>query len=58
MKRKVLLVMLAFGTVAGYASAFRSHHHRDRHKAWREEVADLCVGAAERRWRDKAGVNQ
>ncbi|HEY6723109.1 MAG TPA: hypothetical protein VI197_03730 [Polyangiaceae bacterium] len=58
MKRKVLLVVLALGTIAGYAGAVRSHHHRDRHRAWKEEVADLCVGAAERRWQGKAGVNQ
>jgi hypothetical protein len=57
MRRKVLLVALALGTIAGYASAFRSHHHRDRHRAWKEEVANLCVGAAERRWHDRAGVN-
>jgi len=50
MRRQVLLVVLAIGTVAGYASAFRSHHHRDRHRAWKEEVADLCVSAAQRRF--------
>ncbi|HEU5073797.1 MAG TPA: hypothetical protein VFU02_06485 [Polyangiaceae bacterium] len=56
MRRKVLLVVLAAGTVLGYASAFRSHHHRERHRAWKAEVADLCVSAAERRWNDKASV--
>lgn len=56
MKRKVLLVALALGTVLGYASACRSHHHRDRHRAWKAEVADLCVGAAERRWNENAGL--
>lgn len=56
MRRKVLLVVLAAGTVLGYASAFRSHHHGERHRAWKTEVADLCVGAAERRWNDKASV--
>jgi hypothetical protein len=55
MKRKLLLVVLALGTVAGYASAIRSHHHGDRHRAWKQEVADLCVAAAERRLSEKAG---
>lgn len=56
MRRKVLLVALALGTIVGYASACRSHHHKDRHRAWKAEVADLCVSAAERRWNDKAGA--
>ena len=55
MKRKLLLVVLALGTVAGYASAVGCHDHRERHRAWKQEVADLCVAAAERRLGEKAG---
>ena len=54
MRRKVLLVVLGFGTVLGYACALGSHHRHDRHRAWKEEVADLCVTAAERQWRGAA----
>ena len=54
MKRKLLLVVLALGTVAGYASAVGCRDHRERHRAWKEEVADLCVSAAERQWRGTA----
>jgi len=54
MKRKLLLVVLALGTVAGYASAVGCHHG-ERHRAWKQEVADLCVAAAERRLSEKAG---
>lgn len=54
MTRKVLLIVLALGTVAGYAGAIRSHHYKDRHHAWKEEVADLCVSAAQRKWDDAA----
>ena len=54
MRRKVLLVVLGLGTVLGYACAFSSHHRYDRHRAWKEEVADLCVAAAERQRRGAA----
>jgi len=54
MRRKLLLVVLGLGTLLGYAGAFGSHHRHDRHRAWKEEVADLCVGAAERQRRDAA----
>lgn len=61
MTRKVLLIVLGLGTVLGYAGAIRSHHHKGRHHAWKEEVADLCVSAAQRqndaaRGHEKAGV--
>ena len=55
MKRKILLVVLALGTVAGYASALGCHGRGERHRAWKQEVADLCVAAAERRMSQKAG---
>ena len=55
MKRKLLLVVLALGTVAGYASALSCHGRGERHRAWKQEVADLCVAAAERRLSEKAG---
>lgn len=49
MRRKVLLVVLALGTVAGYASAIGAHrHHRWQRQAWKQEVADVCVAAAQR----------
>jgi len=57
MKRKLLLVMLALGTVAGYASAaFRHHryHHYDSHRAFEEHVADICVAAVQRQAADRA----
>lgn len=51
MKRKILMVVFAVGTVAGYGSAF-SHGNcwRERHEARREaferRVAKVCVDAA------------
>lgn len=51
MKRKLLLIALALGTVAGYSSALYHHSHqrRARHAKWQQHVADLCVQAAQRR---------
>lgn len=51
MKRKILMVVLAVGTVAGYGSAFaRGKCWRERHEARREaferRVAKVCVDAA------------
>jgi hypothetical protein len=53
MKRRLLLIALAFGTVAGYTSAAFQHqhhryHHAERHRAFEEHVADVCVAAARR----------
>ncbi len=50
MKRRILIALLALGTVGGYGSAFACarHHARERHDAFERHVADLCVGAAER----------
>ncbi len=57
MKRKLLIAVLAFGTVAGYASGFRHLRgcHRDRHQSFERHVAKVCVDAArnEKRWHDK-----
>lgn len=50
MRRKALIVVLAIGAVAGFASAlFGCHHHAwDRHQAFEDHMADVCVRAAER----------
>lgn len=50
--RKLLIGLLAFGTVAGYASGFASfahcarHHHEARRAAFEAHVADVCTQAA------------
>lgn len=50
MRRKLLLVALALGTVGGYGAAIASHRHRAWHReAWKQEVADVCVAAVQRR---------
>lgn len=50
MKRKVLIGLLAFGTVAGYAAgcARIAHHKHHRHHAFEHRVADVCAAAAHR----------
>ena len=57
MRRKLVLVLLALGTVAGFALGVHSlrhpHEHGWRHRwGWHESrmdaVADACVRAAER----------
>lgn len=50
MKRKLLIAVLALGTVGGFASGFRSLrcHHQSRRAAFENHVADVCVRAAER----------
>lgn len=53
MKRKLLITLFAFGTVAGFGSGFASlacHHERahTRRAAFERHVADLCVQAADR----------
>ena len=50
MKRKILIGLLALGTVGGYASGFACAKHRaqDRRGAFEQHVADLCVSAAKR----------
>jgi len=48
MRRKVLIVALAFGTVAGYASGFRSMRHcnYERRANFEQHVAKICADAA------------
>lgn len=48
MKRKVIMGLLALGTVGGFASGFASMkcHARNRHEAFERKVADVCVRAA------------
>ena len=50
MKRKILIGLLALGTVGGYASGFACARHRahERHDSFERHVADLCVSAAKR----------
>jgi hypothetical protein len=52
MRRRILVVLLALGTVGGYASGFSSlRHHAQCHRAWMEERAAQtctpCPGSAE-----------
>jgi len=48
-RRKILIGVLALGTVAGYAMGFHSLKHRcgSHHDAWEKHVAEVCVGAAQ-----------
>jgi len=48
MKRKLIMGLLALGTVGGFASGFASMrcHARNRHDAFERKVADVCVRAA------------
>lgn len=50
MKRKLLIGLLAVGTVGGFASGFaslrRCHHHRKA--AFEEQVTEICAEAARR----------
>jgi hypothetical protein len=50
MKRKILIALLAMGTIGGYASGFASMKGQchSRHDSFERHVADLCVGAAKR----------
>lgn len=50
MKRKLVIALLALGTVGGFASGFRSMrcHHQARREAFENHVADVCVRAAQR----------
>ena len=47
-RRKLAIFALAFGTVAGYGSAFChwSHCHRARQQSFEQHVARVCVDAA------------
>lgn len=48
MKRKILIALFAFGTVAGYASAFRHARgcHYERRQHFERHVAKVCLDAA------------
>lgn len=46
MRRKLLIALLAFGTVAGYGSAFM--HRREHRARFEQHVADVCLDAARR----------
>lgn len=48
MRRKLLIAVLALGTVGGYASGFASLRHcqKGRHQAFEQHVAKVCVDAA------------
>ena len=50
MKRKLLIVLLGFGAIAGYAGGCVSMHHHgfQRRAAFEQHVADVCVAAAHR----------
>jgi len=48
MRRRIAIVLLALGAVAGYAAGFAhlSHCRADRRAAWEHHVAKVCVEAA------------
>ena len=48
MRRPILMVLLALGTLGGYASGFAHVRacHRWREAAFERHVADVCVDAA------------
>lgn len=51
MRRRLIITLLALGTIGGYASGFASMHCRAQWKrnAFERHVASLCVDAAARR---------
>lgn len=58
MRRKLLLTLLALGAVFGFSSAAFSHHRYfqgERHRAFEQHVADICVAAAKRQMADAKG---
>ncbi len=48
MKRKIVIVLLAMGTVLGFAAGFAhlGRHVRGHHDAFERHVAQICVEAA------------
>jgi hypothetical protein len=46
MKRKLLLIVLASGSVIGFASGFAWCGHHSKNSHWRQQLADHCVQAA------------
>jgi hypothetical protein len=61
MKRKIVIGLLALGTVAGFGigiarlAGCRHHHGYGRH-GFEQRVADICAQAALRASGDKAGA--
>jgi hypothetical protein len=48
MRRRIAIVLLALGTVGGYASGFASLHQcHARRSAWERHVAQVCIDAAQ-----------
>lgn len=50
LKRRIIMGLLALGTIGGFAGGFASMGCRAhaRREAWERHVADVCVGAAKR----------
>lgn len=50
MKRKIIMGLLALGTIGGFASGFASMRCRAEHRrqAFEDRVAETCVRAAQR----------
>jgi len=49
-KRKIIMGLLAIGTIGGFASGFASMrcHGKHRREAFQDKVAETCVRAAQR----------
>lgn len=58
MKRKIVIGLLAAGTVLGYGAGFASlrRHGCARRAAMEKHVAETCVDTAARHHRGRAGV--
>lgn len=61
MRRKLLMVLLGFGAVAGFGAGFArlAGHGRfghDRHREWESRVADACTESALRVYAKKSGA--
>ena len=60
-KRRLLIGLLAFGTVAGYASGIASFGwharacHEHRRQAFEQRVADVCTASAHRVYDERRG---
>jgi hypothetical protein len=54
-QRKLLITLLAVGTVAGFGAGFASLKHRScaRRASFEQHVADVCVEAARRHQGDR-----
>jgi hypothetical protein len=50
MRRKGLILVLAIGAIAGFASGlYGCHYHRvERRQAFEDHIADVCTRAAQR----------